>query len=82
MQLAQADRAKPQGLRVALPLVIGAVFNTVEKDAMLEAEHVRGFVHEDLATAPEQHLAVVMAPLPAEKNRVVAGETVDANPLM
>lgn len=79
-EFAQADGAKVLRAEVGFVEVVGAVHQAIEVDAVVQAEHVAGFVSKDFTAALQDDLAIIFVSFTAKKGRVVASEAVDADP--
>ena len=53
MKFSEIDRADMHRTPVALIQMIGTVHQAIKKDAMLDSEHVAGFMRKNLATSTE-----------------------------
>lgn len=81
VKFSQANGAQVLRLDVGFVEIIGTIHQTIEIDAVIEAEHVAGFVGQDLTAALENDLAVVVVSFSAEKRGIVTNETIDADSL-
>jgi len=81
VEFAQADGAEVLRTGVGFLQVVGAVHQAIEVDAVVQAEHVAGFMGEHLAAALQDNLAIIVGSFLSEKGRIVASEAVDTDTL-
>src|SRR6266849_1424170 len=60
LQLAQIDGAKMHGSGIRLREMIRSIHHAAEKDAMLDAEHVRSLVRDHFTASPEDDIRSVL----------------------